>query len=178
MAPFGLVRSRSCYGIRAPTRSVSFVRSSDGFWVKRHVVHHKWTVFVGGAIELTKMTDAITPTDTQAAMQDEYDALNASITKLGSQIREMKKSDAPPGDALAAAIQQLQQLKLQAVTLQSSMQSSNPANQWDRKSFDDLMLRKMFIVPSFEIHGGVKGLFDLGPPACAIKVRSLCYLSC
>lgn len=27
----------------------------------------------------------------------------------------------------------------------------------------------MFIVPSFEIHGGVKGLFDLGPPACALK---------
>jgi len=27
----------------------------------------------------------------------------------------------------------------------------------------------MFVVPSFEIHGGVKGLFDLGPPACGLK---------
>jgi len=27
----------------------------------------------------------------------------------------------------------------------------------------------MFVVPSFEIHGGVKGLFDLGPPACSLK---------
>ena len=39
-----------------------------------------------------------------------------------------------------------------------------------RKTFDELILRKMFVVPSFEIHGGVKGLFDLGPPACALKV--------
>jgi glycyl-tRNA synthetase len=29
----------------------------------------------------------------------------------------------------------------------------------------------MFVVPSFEIHGGVGGLFDLGPPACGLKVR-------
>jgi glycyl-tRNA synthetase (class II) len=28
-------------------------------------------------------------------------------------------------------------------------------------------------VPSFEIHGGVKGLFDLGPPACGVKVREV-----
>jgi glycyl-tRNA synthetase len=117
------------------------------------------------------MTDAtVTTTDTQTtAMQDEYDALNASITKLGAQIRALKQSGAPPGDALVAAVAQLQQWKVQAATMQSSLQA-NP-NTGDRKAFDDLMLRKMFIVPAFEIHGGVKGLFDLGPPACAIKVR-------
>lgn len=27
----------------------------------------------------------------------------------------------------------------------------------------------MFVIPSFEIHGGVKGLFDLGPPGCGLK---------
>jgi len=36
--------------------------------------------------------------------------------------------------------------------------------------FDDLVKRKMFVVSSFEIHGGVSGLFDLGPPSCALKV--------
>jgi hypothetical protein len=38
-------------------------------------------------------------------------------------------------------------------------------------AFDDTILRRMFVVPSFEIHGGVGGLFDLGPPACGLKVR-------
>lgn len=41
---------------------------------------------------------------------------------------------------------------------------------FNRKSFDDVILRKMFIIPSFEIYGGCKGLYDLGPPACALKV--------
>jgi hypothetical protein len=27
------------------------------------------------------------------------------------------------------------------------------------------------VIPSFEIHGGVKGLFDLGPPACGLKAN-------
>lgn len=27
----------------------------------------------------------------------------------------------------------------------------------------------MFVVPSFEIHGGVKGLYDFGPPGCGLK---------
>lgn len=31
----------------------------------------------------------------------------------------------------------------------------------------------MFVVPAFEIHGGVGGLFDLGPPSCALKVKHL-----
>ncbi|CAN0340885.1 unnamed protein product, partial [Phaeothamnion confervicola] len=31
----------------------------------------------------------------------------------------------------------------------------------------------MFVVPSFEIHGGVGGLYDLGPPACALKAEMI-----
>jgi glycyl-tRNA synthetase (class II) len=31
----------------------------------------------------------------------------------------------------------------------------------------------MFVVPSFEIHGGVAGLYDYGPPGCAVKENVL-----
>jgi glycyl-tRNA synthetase len=122
----------------------------------------------------TKMTP-VTNESEEEARQDEYDALNAAITKLGSEIRALKKQPTTAAETLASAIEQLQQLKLQAATLQATIQQqqqqSSSNQSWDRKAFDDLMVRKMFIVPSFEIHGGVKGLFDLGPPACAIKVR-------
>lgn len=40
-------------------------------------------------------------------------------------------------------------------------------------AFEDTIIRKMFVVPSFEIHGGVKGLFDLGPPACGLKANMI-----
>ena len=103
-----------------------------------------------------------------AKLQDELDALNAQITKQGSAVRQMKK-DGAAADALDEAVKALQALKISAGTLNDKLKGSEP--EFNRKSFDDLTIRKMFVVPSFEIHGGVKGLFDLGPPACALKVR-------
>lgn len=105
-------------------------------------------------------------------LQDELDALNAKITKQGSHVRQLKKDG--EADAIAEAVQLLQNLKIEASQLSEKLQSDQP--EFNRKSFDDLILRKMFVVPSFEIHGGVKGLFDLGPPACALKVSRRIFL--
>jgi len=105
-------------------------------------------------------------TKSQEQLQDELDALNAQITKQGSHVRQLKK-DGGLAEDIASAVQQLQNLKLQASTLSDQLTTTDA---FPRKSFDDLVIRKMFVVPSFEIHGGVKGLFDLGPPACALKV--------
>ena len=102
------------------------------------------------------------------ALQDQLDELNAQITKQGSHVRQLKKDGA--ADDISDAVTKLQSLKIQAAELSKKLEAGAPT--FNRKAFDDLVLRKMFIVPSFEIHGGVKGLYDLGPPACALKVRS------
>ena len=104
--------------------------------------------------------------DNKQELQDRLDALNAQITKQGSHVRQLKKDGV--ADAIGEAVEQLHALKIEASTLQEKLQAGE--DQFNRKAFDDLILRKMFVVPSFEIHGGVKGLFDLGPPACALKV--------
>jgi glycyl-tRNA synthetase len=136
---------------------------------------------------------ATTPTSAEAGgaaatpsveqLQDELDALNANITKVGSRIRELKKNNANTSgdtvamDELTTMIQSLQELKLQAsqkseyiIQVSSLNNNTSSSSTFQRKVFDDLMIRKMYIIPSFEIHGGVKGLFDLGPPACSLKV--------
>ena len=104
-----------------------------------------------------------------AALQDELDALNAKITKQGSQVRALKKASSSNVDEISEAVEALKKLKVQAEDLRQKKEVLDPTAQFNRKVFDELILRKMFIVPSFEIHGGVKGLFDLGPPACALK---------
>ncbi|CAG9318647.1 unnamed protein product [Blepharisma stoltei] len=38
-----------------------------------------------------------------------------------------------------------------------------------RPAIDDLLRRRFFYRPSFEIYGGISGLFDYGPPGCALK---------
>ena len=100
-------------------------------------------------------------------LQDELDALNAQITKQGSTVRQLKK-DGAAAEAIEEAVNALQALKITSAELTEKLKGSEP--EFNRKSFDDLIIRKMFVVPSFEIHGGVKGLFDLGPPATALKV--------
>jgi glycyl-tRNA synthetase len=101
-------------------------------------------------------------------LQDELDAMNAQITKQGSTVRQLKKEGAT-ADVIEEAVNALQALKINATELAEKLQGNEP--EFNRKAFDDLIIRKMFVVPSFEIHGGVKGLFDLGPPACGLKVR-------
>lgn len=101
-------------------------------------------------------------------LKDELDALDAEVRKQGAHVRQLKK-DGADANEIGEATKALQALKHQASALSQHVDTHVPT--FNRKSFDDLIIRKMFIVPSFEIHGGVKGLFDLGPPACALKVK-------
>ena len=42
---------------------------------------------------------------------------------------------------------------------------------FDKESFDELLQRRFFLEPAFDIYGGCKGLYDLGPPGLAIKTN-------
>eukprot|EP01104_Vermistella_antarctica_P020424 TRINITY_DN8727_c0_g1_i1.p1 TRINITY_DN8727_c0_g1~~TRINITY_DN8727_c0_g1_i1.p1 ORF type:complete len:682 (+),score=191.16 TRINITY_DN8727_c0_g1_i1:168-2048(+) len=39
----------------------------------------------------------------------------------------------------------------------------------NRPDLEDLLKRRFFFTPSFSIYGGVAGLYDYGPPGCAVK---------
>lgn len=41
----------------------------------------------------------------------------------------------------------------------------------DRAALDSILRRRMFYTPSFEIYGGVAGLYDYGPPGCALQAN-------
>ena len=110
-----------------------------------------------------------------ASLQDEIDALSAQVTKQGSHVRQLKKDSSSDANAIGEAVDVLKELKIKHEALAKTMEDTgggSDKNNFNRKIFDELVLRKMFVVPSFEIHGGVKGLFDLGPPSCALKVRN------
>ncbi|KAF2087602.1 glycyl-tRNA synthetase [Saccharata proteae CBS 121410] len=40
-----------------------------------------------------------------------------------------------------------------------------------REVFDSVLRRRLFYTPSFEIYGGVSGLYDYGPPGCALQAN-------
>lgn len=42
---------------------------------------------------------------------------------------------------------------------------------FDRTQMESLMRRRLFYTPSFEVYGGVSGLYDYGPPGCALQAN-------
>jgi glycyl-tRNA synthetase len=62
-------------------------------------------------------------------------------------------------------------LRVKAVRVDTTMATTTtktgaPLN---RQTLDSLLRRRLFYTPSFEIYGGEKGLFDYGPPGCALQ---------
>ncbi|RKP27429.1 glycyl-tRNA synthetase [Syncephalis pseudoplumigaleata] len=44
---------------------------------------------------------------------------------------------------------------------------------FDRATFEQLLLKRFFFAPAFGIYGGVAGLYDYGPPGCALQANLL-----
>ncbi|GAA5970134.1 hypothetical protein JCM11641_000281 [Rhodosporidiobolus odoratus] len=45
------------------------------------------------------------------------------------------------------------------------------AHAFERPSLEQLLIRRFFYAPAFEIYGGVKGLYDYGPPGSALQAN-------
>jgi glycyl-tRNA synthetase len=44
---------------------------------------------------------------------------------------------------------------------------------FDRSEFDQILIKRFFITPSFQMYGGIAGLFDYGPPGCSLQANIL-----
>jgi glycyl-tRNA synthetase len=100
----------------------------------------------------------------------DLDALKASVTKQGGLVRQLK-ADGAPGEQVQAAIAELKALRERLDALAAAQPEQEDGSKWrvNKKALEDTLTRRMFVVPSFEIHGGVAGLFDFGPAGCALK---------
>ena len=120
-------------------------------------------------IDYLGMLSETTSTNSDSMQEDVY-SMQAKITSQQSIIKLLKKSGTASAQEIADGVTILLNLR----GLLSEMQkTSEPIEVFNRKSFDELILRKMYVVPSFEIHDGPAGLFDYGPPACALKSNVL-----
>ena len=96
--------------------------------------------------------------------------VQAQVTLQQSKIRELKKLGTATAQEILDEVEKLNNLRAK---LSKFNEDKAPEFIFNRKSFDELILRKMYVVRSFEIHDGPAGLFDYGPPACALKANVL-----
>ena len=100
----------------------------------------------------------------------------------GNNVRAIKaavKSGSATKEELAAAIALLKELKadldVKRTAFDEAVGGGSKASAVNREAFrhalNNVLERRAFVLPSFAIYGGVGGLFDYGPPGCAIKAN-------
>lgn len=51
------------------------------------------------------------------------------------------------------------------------IRNSKMSTEFSREALESVLKRRFFFAPSFEIYGGVSGLYDYGPPGCALQAN-------
>lgn len=100
----------------------------------------------------------------------------STIQAQADTVRGLKASGASKPD-IDAAVRALNALKLEKASIETQLQAAVSGGSANRDSFRQALVntleRRLFYIPSFKIYGGVAGLYDYGPPGCAIKSNVL-----
>ncbi|EGD74118.1 glycyl-tRNA synthetase [Salpingoeca rosetta] len=89
--------------------------------------------------------------------------LEALVDEAKFRVRDLRKSGAAKEDVLAA----MAELDIRKQKLHEELEKHKDTS-FNREGFEDLMKRRFFYAPAFEIYGGTAGLYDYGPTGCAI----------
>lgn len=106
----------------------------------------------------------------------------STIDASGNTIRQLKSSGASKSE-IDEAVKALNALKLEKTSIETQLKASisGDANGsvMSRDAFRQAVVntleRRLFYIPSFKIYRGVAGLYDYGPPGCAVKSNVLAF---
>ncbi|KAJ3227478.1 Glycine--tRNA ligase 1, mitochondrial [Clydaea vesicula] len=99
-------------------------------------------------------------------MSDELNALDLLITEQGDKVRSLKAQKITKAE-LQPELGKLKQLKSERDIVAEKLTTKE--RKFDRNTLEALLSRRFFIAPSFQIYGGVSGLYDYGPPMCGLQ---------
>lgn len=116
----------------------------------------------------------------EQSLRQSLSEISSSVEAQGNAVRALKASRAAKPE-IDAAIEQLNKLKLEKSAVEKQLQStiSSGNGSLNREAFRQAVVntleRRLFYMPSFKIYRGVAGLFDYGPPGCAVKSNVLSF---
>lgn len=94
------------------------------------------------------------------------DEIEAKIIQQADIVKKAKQAKMSK-EELEPLIQTLLSLKAQLKDEQAKVKP------FDRAALEALLTKRFFYAPSFQIYGGIAGLYDYGPPGCAIQTNIL-----
>ncbi|XP_023731441.1 glycine--tRNA ligase, mitochondrial 1 [Lactuca sativa] len=147
------------------------------------LAHHRITSRFRQIYSLQRPANATAPMATsedslRRALAEKQSTIDAS----GNTIRQLKSSGASKSE-IDEAVKALNALKLEKTSIETQLKASisGDANGsvMSRDAFRQAVVntleRRLFYIPSFKIYRGVAGLYDYGPPGCAVKSNVLAF---
>ncbi|KAI4304880.1 hypothetical protein MLD38_040339 [Melastoma candidum] len=106
----------------------------------------------------------------------------AAIDAQGNAVRALKAAKASKSD-VDSAIDSLNSLKLEKASIERNLlalvggagDGVPVSRETFRQTVGNALERRLFYIPSFKIYRGVAGLYDYGPPGCAVKSNVLAF---
>ncbi|KAI3745180.1 hypothetical protein L1987_58286 [Smallanthus sonchifolius] len=128
---------------------------------------------------------AVTTTTTSTSENSLRRALadkQSTIDARGNAMRQLKSSGASKAE-IDEAVKALTALKLEKASIENELKASisvdTNGSVISRDAFRQAVVntleRRLFYIPAFKIYGGVAGLYDYGPPGCAVKSNVLAF---
>ncbi|CAM6120142.1 unnamed protein product [Calypogeia fissa] len=124
-----------------------------------------------------------------AATEEELSKLKAQVEEKQTEIDKQAeivralKGAKKDKEEVNAAVEALKDLKLELQAKKAELSSkfeeakgkgkSGNNKESLRQLLSDALTRRLFFIPAFKIYGGVAGLYDYGPPGCAVKANVL-----
>ncbi|XP_038978151.1 glycine--tRNA ligase, mitochondrial 1-like [Phoenix dactylifera] len=133
---------------------------------------------------VSALSAAPSPSPMAATEESLRRALAEKQTAVDAQseaVRALKARPSVSKDEIDAAVEVLKALKVEqgaaAKRLQSAVSSNSDGSSKEafRQAVANTLERRLFYIPSFKIYRGVAGLYDYGPPGCAVKSNVLAF---
>lgn len=102
--------------------------------------------------------------------ENELNIAASNYSKQQDKVSELRKTAACDDPTLLQEETRLKDLKRIFYAAKKVVDDATPRTEspFHREDTEGLLRRRFFIAPSFEIYGGVGGLFDYGPPGTSI----------
>ncbi|KAJ8636981.1 hypothetical protein MRB53_011248 [Persea americana] len=120
----------------------------------------------------------------EASLRTALTEKQTAVDAKADTVRDLKARGVA-GAELDSAVEELKALKLEATEIGQRLQSAISSNggggdgavsrEAFRQAAVNTLERRLFYIPSFKIYRGVAGLYDYGPPGCAVKSNVLAF---
>lgn len=123
------------------------------------------------------------PAATEDALRKTLAEKQAAVNAQADAVRSLKSRPGVVAADVEAAVAALNALKIEhgaaARRLQAAVNSNGGEGSVNREALRmavvNTLERRLFYMPSFKIYRGVAGLYDYGPPGCAVKSNVLAF---